>query len=378
MRALRKKTPKGRAGKRRQPGAAFMPFAGGFLLSVAVIFFSAGYASPIQFGQGAHGNKASMPKACGSCHVGHGKEMTPMLPSSEEELCYECHGDKTKAEKSQKSKRLGSVAGMADISNEFSKPSHHPVEISGAHSPREHSGLRVNNPQRHSECVDCHHHHRTERKGPPVARGSIERRRSSLNRTDYEYNLCYECHGRGSITAPMTESTDPENEFDVSNSSYHPVQGRGRNSNVPSLILPLTEESIINCTECHNSDNPSGPNGPHGSMYAPILVRNFNREDDSVESEFQYSLCYGCHARSSILGDQSFPLHSDHIVEERASCHACHNAHGSPFNKHLIFFDDEIVSPSSSGRLEFVDLGEQSGQCYLTCHGKDHNPLAYP
>ncbi len=368
----------GRTGKYRQPGTGMVPLAVGFILTVTALFVFAGHASSLEFGQGAHGNKASMPKSCGSCHVGHGKEMTPMLPSSEEELCYECHGDRTKAGRSKASKRLGNIPHMADISAEFAKSSHHPVEISGAHSPREHSGLRIASPQRHAECVDCHHHHRTERKGPPIGRGSIEKRRSPLNRANYEYSLCYQCHGRGSLTAPLTESTDPQNEFDLGNSSYHPVEGPGKNSYVPSLILPLTEESLINCTDCHNNDNPSGPSGPHGSMYAPILVRQFNQEDDRLESEFQYSLCYGCHARSSILGNQSFPLHYDHIVEERTSCHACHNAHGSRFNAHLIFFDDEIVSASSSGRLDFIDLGNLSGQCYLTCHGKDHNPLSYP
>jgi len=37
-----------------------------------------------------------------------------------------------------------------------------------------------------------------------------------------------------------------------------------------------------------------------------------------------------------------------------------------------------VVRPSSSGRLEFIDLGQGSGQCYLTCHGMNHNPRQYP
>ena len=360
----------------RTPGSLYAKlFLGG--LSVFLIF-PALVAWAVDFSQGAHGNKAFMPKNCGSCHVGHGKRQTPMLSSSEEDLCYECHGGQARAEKAQKANRLKGKGSMADISAEFNKPSHHPVEISGAHSPREHTTAPVLNPKRHAECVDCHHHHRTEKKGPKHSLSTGAKKKSSLDRNDFEYTLCYRCHGLGSITAPLTETTDAESEFNLGNPSFHPVEGRGTNTNVPSLIQPRTEESLISCTDCHNNDNPTGPNGPHGSIYEPILVRNFKQEDDSFESEFLYSLCYGCHARSSILGNQSFPLHRLHIVEEQTSCHTCHNAHGSPLNTHLIFFNREVVSPNLDGRLEFVDLGNLTGQCFLTCHGRNHDPLSYP
>jgi hypothetical protein len=45
----------------------------------------------------------------------------------------------------------------------------------------------------------------------------------------------------------------------------------------------------------------------------------------------------------------------------------------------LINFDTEIVYPESeTGRLEFNDLGLGRGECYLECHGKNHNPESYP
>jgi len=346
-------------------------------LCTALAFLAtAGWA--ITLSQGAHGNKSNMPKGCGSCHVGHGKKRTPMLPDSEEDLCYECHGGQSRARAAEAANRLRGNATMPDISKEFRKPFHHPVEIVGAHNPREETDPSVPILQRHSECVDCHDHHGTERKQPDLPPGAGIRKRSSYRATDFEYNLCFRCHGRGSITAPLAETTDPENEFDLSNPSYHPVEGRGRNPDVPSLIQPYTEESIINCTTCHTNDDPFGPRGPHGSIYDPILADNFQQEDDSPESEFLYRLCYKCHSRSSILADQSFSLHSKHIVDERTSCHTCHDAHGSQLNTHLIFFNREVVSPSSSGRFEFIDLGSRAGQCYLNCHNKDHDPLAYP
>jgi hypothetical protein len=37
-----------------------------------------------------------------------------------------------------------------------------------------------------------------------------------------------------------------------------------------------------------------------------------------------------------------------------------------------------VVSPSRAGRLEYVSLGPGRGQCYLACHGKNHEPEAYP
>jgi predicted CXXCH cytochrome family protein len=335
-------------------------------------------AFAVSFFESAHGNKNSMPKGCGSCHVGHGKPQTPMLPAPEEALCYQCHGGAANSQKAKKENRLGTAAELPDISKEFQKPSHHPVEIRGAHNPREMVDAAVPILERHSECVDCHHEHRTERKTPRLRVDASLRKRSSFDNADPEYELCYRCHGRGSFTAPLAETTDPENEFNVGNRSYHPVEAQGTNNQVPSLILPYTPQSLINCTDCHGNDNPSGPSGPHGSIYSPILVRNFNQRDDSMESEYQYSLCYGCHSRSNILSNQSFSEHKRHIVDEKTSCHTCHDSHGSRSNAHLIVFDSEVVRPSSIGRLEYVDTGNQAGQCYLSCHGKDHNPLSYP
>jgi hypothetical protein len=39
---------------------------------------------------------------------------------------------------------------------------------------------------------------------------------------------------------------------------------------------------------------------------------------------------------------------------------------------------NSVVTPSSSNRLEYNSLGAGRGECYLTCHGKDHNPEQYP
>ena len=130
-----------------------------------------------------------------------------------------------------------------------------------------------------------------------------------------------------------------------------------------------------------------GVNGPHGSIYAPLLIDNYSTRDFTTESARAYALCYRCHDRQSILSDQSFPLHSRHILRGRATCSACHDAHGisrtqgnSRNNSNLINFDRSIVQPASGGlggRVEFEDLGPYRGSCTLTCHGVTHVRFQY-
>jgi hypothetical protein len=70
---------------------------------------------------------------------------------------------------------------------------------------------------------------------------------------------------------------------------------------------------------------------------------------------------------------------------EDAPCAVCHDAHGSRQGVGLINFmlqdstGRTVVTPSQSqGRLEFISLGPGRGQCYLTCHGENHEPEEYP
>jgi hypothetical protein len=96
-----------------------------------------------------------------------------------------------------------------------------------------------------------------------------------------------------------------------------------------------------------------------------------------------YALCDKCHdVNNSILADQSFKYHNKHIVSDGAACAVCHDPHGVVNgnvinNNHLINFDLSIVGPSSSNVLRYDSTGPRAGTCYLTCHGKDHNPLSY-
>ena len=85
--------------------------------------------------------------------------------------------------------------------------------------------------------------------------------------------------------------------------------------------------------------------------------------------------------REEILADESFPEHRRHVVDQNTPCSACHDPHGvssirgTPFNNsHLINFDIEIVQPNALGEGPvFEDLGTLTGQCSLSCHGRDQD-----
>ena len=146
----------------------------------------------------------------------------------------------------------------------------------------------------------------------------------------------------------------------------------------------MTVISMIYCTDCHNSSDDSGAKGPHGSDYPPLLAANYDTADYTSESEFSYQLCYKCHSRNSILNNESFPKHKEHL-DKQITCSACHDPHGisavqgtSTNNSHLINFDTSIVrTHTATSRLEFQDTGIYHGRCYLECHNKTHGPETY-
>jgi len=245
----------------------------------------------------------------------------------------------------------------------------------------------------HVECEDCHNPHAVNSSvnTAPYANGyitgikGIDQYGSPVEPIQYQYELCYRCHADSPSKPPGTttrliEQNNVRLEFDINNPSYHPVAGIGTNTNSPSLIAPYYDEnSIIYCTDCHASNGPSSPAGPHGSIYPSILKYRYEKADYTVESPLTYELCYSCHDRNSILGDNSFGEHYLHIVEQTTPCNACHDPHGISStqgtvtnNSHLINFDLGIVRASGSSIVEFVDTGLFSGYCMLRCHGRGH------
>ena len=326
---------------------------------------------------------------CESCHNPHSAGGHPRLMNyqAEETNCATCHN--------------GNVAAK-NIMGQFSKMYRHNITgYTNAHAPDENALVQP----RHVECSDCHNPHQSNNQtaAAPNANGTqkgvkgIDASGNPVTQVQYEYELCYRCHADsndkpGPPTARQIVQGNVRLEFALTNPSYHPVEGVGKNPNGPSLISPNTVTSKIYCSDCHASDGTGSPAGPHGSIYPRILKYQYITADNTTESAAAYALCYSCHNRTVLFNSNLSgysqvvqDVHRKHVMEEHTPCNTCHDPHGisgtqgnSSNNAHLINFNTAIVFPlTSNNRLEFQDLGTYTGRCYLRCHGEDHSPKTY-
>jgi len=332
---------------------------------------------------------------CMNCHKVHSAPHRERLLrfQREEDGCLNCHS--------------GAVASF-NIAADIGKRSNHDGRRrTDVHDPTERS-LTM---RRHVECVDCHNPHAAEHnsigqvagtfgqvlKGPNFYASGTTITGQDVQRASFLYEVCLKCHGDGVSQRPPEITRQVTGHgvraaFRPSNASFHPVAAPRRNQDVVSLIPPLRVGSMITCTDCHNSDSAralrgTGANGPHGSIFEPLLARNYDTTDFTTESGHAYALCYTCHARESILNDESFALHRRHVVGERTPCSACHDPHGVPRGSggsvnhgSLINFDLSIVTAAGTpggSRIQYEDTGSFSGSCTLSCHGVTHVNFPY-
>ncbi len=340
--------------------------------------------------------------ACMACHQMHGAQ-TParLVRGGVSQVCLPCHS--------------GKVA-QTDIRADLAKSYAHPVGAAkdvhdAAEGPQSTTTplpeTRASAP-RHVECVDCHNPHAANGQpaAPPRVGGAlagvwgIDRNGERVNPAQFEYEICFKCHG-DSANRPQRlgprppnrvrrATTDVRQAFDLGAVSFHPVEGPGRNPDVPGLLPPLSATSVILCTDCHASDTGAkaggtGPKGPHGSAYPGLLERNLSTADGTPENVQAYALCYKCHDRDVLFSPQSgFPSHAQHVQKSMTPCTACHEWHGvsalqgTPANNaHLVNFDLAIAKPSASGALQYTSQGPRSGTCSVACHGMDHRETRY-
>jgi predicted CXXCH cytochrome family protein len=346
---------------------------------------------------------------CAACHASHGGSPRSLVKvrdpnAGDDRACLECHDGRGA------STNVGREVAKtyAHAAPEFGPSGHEPGEAPNnaqASLPERRPGAA-----RHVACVDCHDPHAaTVREATaPRAKGSlagvwgIDRNGQRVEPASFEYEVCFKCHA-DSANQPQARGPRPPSTvrravvdanlrrvFDASAASSHPVEGPGRNADVPSLIPPLTVTSVVYCSDCHGSDAAGAagqdvPRGPHGSVYPQLLKRNYSTMDPSPESPSAYALCYGCHSREVLLSDQSsFRLHRKHVVDGSTPCSTCHNAHGvsavagTPINNaHLIDFDTTVVRPGPRGLRLYTTRGYRGGTCALTCHGVPHDNAAY-
>ncbi len=327
--------------------------------------------------------------ACESCHNPHnaGGKIRLMKYTPEENNCLDCHNGN---------------AASKNIQTETLKLYRHDVySYTGIHEPKENASVSV----RHVECADCHNPHAVNStiatapnaNGFEIGISGINQSGTAISTVTYSYEICYKCHaGNTWSPAPATPRRIVQNnvrlEFATTNPSSHPVVGSRNNVEViPNLISPNTSSTVLYCTACHASNGTGVPAGPHGSIYPQIMKLQYLKADGATsangttESAIAYELCYSCHNRTNLLaGTNSFNEHYEHVNKERTPCNTCHDPHGisstqgnSTNNSNLINFNTAVVTPSSSGILRFDDQGSRAGRCYLTCHGKNHNPYSY-
>ncbi len=324
---------------------------------------------------------------CENCHTPHNSESSSKIMNyaQEENNCLVCHN--------------GNVAST-DIQSQINKSYSHDVfAYQSIHDTEENSLVQTI----HVECEDCHNPHEVNNNSASAPNASgyisgvkgVDNSGNPVTRISYQYELCYRCHTEtsgmpGSPTTRLMEQNNVRLEFASTNPSFHPIEAAGASSNVPSLISPYTESSIIYCTDCHADDGSSSPAGPHGSIYPHILKYNYQTTDGTVESAQNYELCYSCHDRDIILDTSTnfgYRVHYVHIVEENTPCNVCHDPHGvngsqvvNGTGTRLINFDLSVVNPNRDGELYFSDGNDDvdfSGSCYLECHGQQHRPKTY-
>lgn len=321
---------------------------------------------------------------CLSCHDPHSAAEPERLLARTpvEQVCLGCHD--------------GNVA-RTRVDVQLQKPEHHPViETSGIHDPPEDPRTM----SRHVFCADCHNPHAVSANvaaAPDVSgrqhfvRG-VDTGGVPIQEARFAYEVCFKCHGIAEQPSPrvvrLDHVTNVRLETHPGNPSFHPVTAVGTNPNVTSLVPPLLPTSRIYCHDCHNTDDardpaPSTAKGPHGSMNAPILERSYPLVDFVQFDTSTFGMCFKCHSYGVLRDDAPFP-HKKHLENADAPCAACHDPHGSRTSTHLINFlrfdtvGREVVRPSLfTGRLEFQDLGNGRGRCYLTCHDQDHCPREY-
>lgn len=275
-------------------------------------------------------------------------------------------------------------------------------------------------------CMICHEAHENAWTGEgavktlaPTAFNPYGEQRPGKPATVAE--LCFKCHGSPLRYFEGFKTARVGGAFSDQARSSHRIGSRGR-ADLPSL-REMPKRATLDCTSCHGGSDASLFRGPHVSRYPKLLSAPYEVRSGIPESPDLYALCYQCHSRTSLLANESFLYHREHITGQSlpvpeaaqasrdlarglqprfsppslrpgrartaigkpvaggitlpASCSACHDAHGSADAPSLIRFDRDLVLPNSLGQMAFQSTGPRSGACDLSCHGYDHIDARY-
>ena len=320
--------------------------------------------------------------------------------SSEENLCYQCHGNGTTGQRADGAKDVATKAGLAHA--------HDPSDTTGAHSDTE-SGADIGK-EPHAECTDCHDPHmaKADASGSavhatnpttnpatnpatnPSAPGAALYRawgaapnyralnwdapqaddfnavRFSGEATDMEAYLCFKCHSQNIGPTMIEGLTDTALEFNPSNFSVHNVTGQSigmqeaftvsgvpytwkRPADADFLVDGWTADSAMTCTDCHtNTQNAlTQAQGPHGSAAEWLIDPAYpnwtsatyldSGRDSGISSTV---ICAKCHYDL----DNANQVHNEHTGRTNGRCQACHTPvpHGWKRPRLLAYTDDPL------------------------------------
>ena len=336
---------------------------------------------------------------CINCHDPHGVKdsagvIPAMLAAREQDICLECHD--------------GSRG--ADIRNELRKSYFHGMNARGKHDPHEgsdasrYASLPATN--RHVSCSDCHNVHRATKDLAPPSAPEASSLLAGVSRIEVangpagtaprytwrgpddpgianEYEICFKCHSSWTRLAPS--QSDIALITNPANPSFHPLQGRGRNTNIDprAFVNGFAGDSILSCSDCHTSDDQN-VRGPHGSSYRYLLKLPATTLS-TTQAMPKNDLCFACHSwdvyanaastqdvlRASRFNAVTGAGHAFHTGSQQIPCYACHETHGSTRYSALI----------ARGRLPGITSYLQTptgGTCASTCHSPKTYTLSYP
>ncbi|MHB1018537.1 MAG: cytochrome c3 family protein, partial [Coriobacteriia bacterium] len=244
--------------------------------------------------------------------------------SSEENLCYQCHGNGTTGRSADGALDVATKAGL--------DYAHDPSDTTGYHADTE-NGTDIGTTP-HAECTDCHDPHmaKADPSGSAVhasnptadssapgtavygawgavpdyaartlsnagtlnwdapGQADFDSVRLSGAATDMEAYLCFKCHSQNIGTTMIPGLTDTAQEFNPSNFSVHNVTGQSVGMQdaftnqyayvtwqLPDadrfLLSGWTTNSSMTCTDCHTNaqDSATQAVGPHGSTVRWLL-----------------------------------------------------------------------------------------------------------
>lgn len=330
-----------------------------------------------------------------------------------DQVCLDCHQGPSTPAKDLGASKLGLWAGTGSshVDGPFQERAR-----SYARLVDKGNGRKVQLKAQCDGCHDVHSKHQTSNLLPLAfdAQGKLLKVRPTSTS-----QVCFACHAGTEAVRFLRGDADLGALMGPSAQSGHrPGATAASRPDLPSLRTGFFS-GALDCISCHDNSNPVGPRGPHTSAYAHLLKASFGREGDvATTGPRANELCFTCHDRISIEGNQSFPLHAQHIsgftglgaskagnrivpgkratgglpawkplalgggsqgsgFGQPAACATCHDAHGSVKNPALVAFDPSVVTRSSVGGISFQRTGLKQGSCTLSCHGYDHVQSRY-